>query len=482
MPPSGPFETGPLSPVSPARTSKYPLTVFDNSFELSAFLTGWLVQGTIDTNALAAALARVTEKWRVLAGRLEAIPDTKIWQITVPLGPLPEGYATYVLTECTSEVPLSTFVNIPLEASSPSLPQYLFLHPSTPRSNSVWVSKSHPLTCWHVTHFPPSTPGELPYSCIGFARSHGVFDGVGAASVMRALVAEMQGKEWDVPPPPPEGMHANPIDKAVHKKLAERKYEYPRAGYSALGVKGMLWVVGWHLRERYWRGSTHRIFIIPKESLSLLVDGVKSEVRRENPNVEVTTGDVLVAWLMKVIYATGTPPQTVVHCSNFGSFRDIIFKASEESLADYPHNAFVPLPYPALTVQQLNAMTIPEFTRTLSIARRELSLDHVVSAHQVMSNNSLTMPLHPVADETLVMSNVSASRILETDWSHVGSQGTVCSYRFSATPNNLVLANTAYISGRLSDSSTVLDVNFNKLRMQNLTAAIQQLKSQARSV
>lgn len=66
---SNPTEPG------PARCARYPLTVFDNSFERSTFLTGWLVQGTIDTDAFRAALSRLTEKWRVLAGRLEAIPD-----------------------------------------------------------------------------------------------------------------------------------------------------------------------------------------------------------------------------------------------------------------------------------------------------------------------------------------------------------------------------------------------------------------------
>ncbi|KAJ7156987.1 hypothetical protein C8R43DRAFT_1183527, partial [Mycena crocata] len=472
-----------LSP-RPARTSQYPLTVFDNSFERSAFITGWLVQGTVDTEALGAALRRLTEKWRVLAGRLEAIPDvsstSKLWMVTVPLGPLPEGYRTFMLTESTSDVPLSTYVTIPLGTSSESLPPFLFLHPSTPRHNAVYASKNHPLTCWHVTHFTARSAGELPYSCIGFARSHGVFDGVGAASVMRALVAEMRGEDWDVPPLPSEGLNPNPIGKVLTKKAVENKSEYPPACYSPLGVKGMLWLVGWHLRERYWRGSTHRIFIIPKEGLSLLVDRAKSEVRREYSNVEVTTGDVLVAWLIKVIYATGTSPETIVHCSNFGSFRDLILKAGGESLAAYPHNAFIPLPYPTLTVREVNAMTISGLTRRLALARQAMSLNHVISSHQLMSRANLSMPVHPEAEETFVMSNVSASRILETDWSPIGSQRTLCSYRFSATPNNLVIGNTAYISGRLSDGSTVLDVNFSKVRMQNLTKAIEELKSQAR--
>ncbi|KAJ7179565.1 hypothetical protein C8R46DRAFT_1074109 [Mycena filopes] len=427
LPPNS-AQPGQLHPVlPPPPLARYPLTVFDNSFERSTFVTGWLVQGEINVDALAKALRRVTEKWRVLAGRLEAIPnfpDALVrrgnWQICVPLGPLPEDYPTYRLT------------------ASDSLPPSLFLHPSSPRQNSDWAVRKVPLTAWHVTHFP----GEPSYSCIGFGRSHGAFDGIGAASVVNALVAEMRGQKWDVPPPPPEGYSPNPIERMLLRKVAEQPAEYPSPGYSALGVKGSLWLMGWHLRERYWRGSIHRIFCIPKDCISLLVEGVKADVQRNVlHDADVTTGDVLVAWLVKA-----APPQTIMHCSNFASFRDLAStEAGGESLAHYPHNAFLPLPYPTLTVKEF------------------------------MTDNAITMPVHPNADETLVISNVSASRILEADWSAIGSQRTLCGYRFSATPTSLVLGNTAYISGRL-DSNTILDVNLNKARMYNLTKAVEELK------
>jgi hypothetical protein len=44
---------------------------------------------------------------------------------------------------------------------------------------------------FHITYFHPENEGEKSYSCIGFARGHGVFDGTGASTVMRALQAEM---------------------------------------------------------------------------------------------------------------------------------------------------------------------------------------------------------------------------------------------------------------------------------------------------
>lgn len=56
----------------------FPLTVFDRLFERSAFVTGWVVEGTIDVDVVASALKRVTDKWRMLAGRLESIVERDV--------------------------------------------------------------------------------------------------------------------------------------------------------------------------------------------------------------------------------------------------------------------------------------------------------------------------------------------------------------------------------------------------------------------
>ena len=55
---------------STSKFALYPLSAFDVLFERTTFVTGWLVEGTLDNAALAQALKRVTEKWRMLAGRL----------------------------------------------------------------------------------------------------------------------------------------------------------------------------------------------------------------------------------------------------------------------------------------------------------------------------------------------------------------------------------------------------------------------------
>ena len=55
-----------------------PLTAFDLVFQQTTFVTGWFVEGTIDEKALSDALGRLTQKWRMLAGRLHSIKSPTV--------------------------------------------------------------------------------------------------------------------------------------------------------------------------------------------------------------------------------------------------------------------------------------------------------------------------------------------------------------------------------------------------------------------
>lgn len=65
-------------PSAPERYALFPLTVFDRLFERTTFVTGWLVEGTIESVALSAALHRVTRKWRMLSGRLQSVKEQEV--------------------------------------------------------------------------------------------------------------------------------------------------------------------------------------------------------------------------------------------------------------------------------------------------------------------------------------------------------------------------------------------------------------------
>lgn len=78
-----------------------------------------------------------------------------------------------------------------------------------------------------------------------------------------------------------------------------------------------------------------------------------------------------------------------------------------------------------------------------------------------------------------MISNVSASRILESDWTAVGAKRTLCSYRYQLTPLRLLLTNAVFISGRLDDGSVVLDVTLTEHRLSLLVAEINKLGSRS---
>lgn len=67
-----------MAESAPERFALFPLTVFDKLFERTTFVTGWLVEGTIDTDAMAAALGRLTDKWRMLAGRVQSVKQENV--------------------------------------------------------------------------------------------------------------------------------------------------------------------------------------------------------------------------------------------------------------------------------------------------------------------------------------------------------------------------------------------------------------------
>jgi hypothetical protein len=133
-----------------------------------------------------------------------------------------------------------------------------------------------------------------------------LFDGGGAAMVMRALVAEMHGKEWVIPPLPLEypSVNINPVKECVEGEVRMQEYRPCCNDYSSmaiLGIKGALKLAAWHVREKWWRGAQRQIVLLPKGAMEFLVENVRNDIRRWKESAEgITTGDVFVAWLLKV--------------------------------------------------------------------------------------------------------------------------------------------------------------------------------------
>jgi hypothetical protein len=184
------------------------------------------------------------------------------------------------------------------------------MHPSTPRTYAAWQSLDHPLTCWHITYCAPEDDGTT-HTCLGFSRSHGVFDGIGAAQIVQAVVAELERRPWDVPSLPKPGLNENRVMRVLEPELQarqRRKKDYvDQSSYTPVGIGGALWVAGWHLREKYWRGADRRLVFVPQAALNYLVDDVRAQLKRDLCHTKVSTGDILTAWIYKVCLAVSKP-------------------------------------------------------------------------------------------------------------------------------------------------------------------------------
>ncbi|ESK92723.1 hypothetical protein Moror_15976 [Moniliophthora roreri MCA 2997] len=469
----------------------YPLTVFDRLFERSCFVTGWLVEGRLDESKLGEALGKITDKWRLLAGRVRSSKDGEktSWHLKIPLGPLPcqEEYPTYKITTSTSELPI--FHYVPHLVSGPSaettyshdaFPHTVFLHPSTPRRYSKWESDDSPLLCWHLTRFPASNNSGKEYTCLGFARSHGVFDGGGAAQIINALMAELRGEPWTPPSPPQPGSNTNPLQEILNELDSEAKEETQEYdAHTVMTIGRAIRMIAWHMRERYWRGAGAKMLLVPGHAVEWLVDNVRRELGETRE--KVSTGDVLVAWMMKTIYSVNGYPSSTVHLTNLASFRSLL--APDSSLSNFPHNAWLPPPSPLVTASEFQSLPLATLTKLLSDTRMKFSKQDILRGYRTLRNHGFVLPGNWNADEDFLVSNVSASRILEADWTLLATDSsagkTICCYRYSMTPNALLLTNMAYISGRLRDGTHVIDLCINKQRMGVLENEVRRIVTES---
>ena len=156
----------------------------------------------------------------------------------------------------------------------------------------------------HITHFDD-------YDCVGVNVPHALFDAVGLGQVLRAIDAEMQGKEWEVPP---MYLGENPVAKAVRDmEESEAMYEEEPASLRYLkqvlvskepdGIKQFMERMEW---EWNTQDVEYRAVYLGRDVVRNLVLSVNEELAKESGGKErASTGDVLLAWFLKVHVSLG---------------------------------------------------------------------------------------------------------------------------------------------------------------------------------
>ncbi|KAF8626904.1 hypothetical protein AX15_004633 [Amanita polypyramis BW_CC] len=477
-----------------------PLTVFDRLYYRTTFVMGWLVEGRIDEAALEGALTRLMRRWRILAGRIESFNDKeKHWRVRVPIADIPSNYPTFALTSTVSEIPLSRYIPrldeieelTPFRlGSSDSTLHHLFAHPSTPLGYAAFEARVHPLTCWHVAHFPASLSRRgRAYTCIGFSRC-GIFDDQGASMILRALAAEMSGTPWRVPPIPNWGVNDNPLQRALDRE--SNKYQIPLpgdkeyAGFLVLGIVQACKMICSRIWQKVFKGAEPRMHSVRRNLVRDIVEGTRHELREKGYiNIPVTDSEIFFAWIISTLYESkikvllrGTKDKKI-HINTFASFRSFFRSPDyEEPLDTYLFNASIPLPCPTITYEEACIFSVANLARMLAIWRSTFSRTHVLTAYEMLSKSARTYPFNPAADETLTLADVSTHRFAEMDWPRIGARLTLGMARFHATPDDFVWTNTVCIIGRLPDGSVLLDSILGGMPLSRLESKVMHLQAE----
>lgn len=150
-----------------------------------------------------------------------------------------------------------------------------------------------------------------------------------------------------------------------------------------------------------------------------------------------------------------------------------------EALRRYPHNCFLPIPYPITTVKDLQSTPLHVLARSFATARESLSPAHPVSLyHKCLTKNKkviATIPFNFDADETFYVTNVSIARIVNINWTGIGGKTTICRYRSVLIDSPMMMTNLVTVAGRTHDEAMVLDVVLADKRLARLEAEVQEL-------
>ncbi|KAI5475371.1 hypothetical protein MNV49_001475 [Pseudohyphozyma bogoriensis] len=354
----------------------FPLTAFDGVFDASGICVQYVLtpSSKVDVDKIEAAIGRVMDRWRVLAGRMVWLEERKIWAIRVPTGSLPPNYTTHHFTSTIHDRKLGFTPPALTPTTATTFAQPPFKHfqgPGTPSGNKG--SQNKPIVSVHVGVFEDA-------AVVGVTFSHGIFDGVGFGHVLRAIGNEIRGKEWDVP----ELKEVNPVQMALEKvevrEGTEREEYKTFIPVNAWSVAAMLGNLAW---QKAWFGTESRQLYLGRDVVEKIAKEVKEEVQRESGGTRwVSETDVVNAWVLKAAYLNEPNSPNVLDVEQVFDARPILSEASGTSFDTYPHNLilyseFTNLPLSALASTRLSTLAL-KFRDCLTSAR---NLSHLRTRH-----------------------------------------------------------------------------------------------------
>ncbi|KAG6818364.1 hypothetical protein H0H93_005566 [Arthromyces matolae] len=341
-----------------SETILIPLTQFDQSYLENFSITNGRVVQSLDIDALRAAVFRVVDKWRLLAGYVEWSNTLSKWCIRVPLQGDVSSRFTFTTSKIATRLHPSFVVNEqdPAHISTRPPLQY-FRHESVPHDLQTYNSSRSPLFSVHVTEL-------LNCTCVGLTIPHGVFDGGGSRQIIHALNQELHGKPWDPPAISQSNILQEALDDLEHAPSMYNDIHQETATYSALrryfvpaSVINVATLIASILYERARHNVESRaVYLGPKAIVKLRREAKGDLQSSEAPSVSMN--NILAAWFFKAIHANETD-DNVVALWSYNSIRETLAK-KYPALMDYSHNAIVLHPITPFTKEELRTKSLKE--------------------------------------------------------------------------------------------------------------------------
>ncbi|KAI5823505.1 hypothetical protein K523DRAFT_421435 [Schizophyllum commune Tattone D] len=271
---------------------RVPLRPLDiNGPDLSGITMGYVLRPGINEDALRSALFRVVDRWRLLAGHPVWDDAAQNWYISIPspAHPLPTSPPPFHFTVSHVAGPL-LHVQPVHDASATLLqspPIAHFRHPDTVWAIRDVAARRFPFLAVHITHFDD-------YDCVGVNVPHALFDAVGLGQVLRAIDAEMHGKEWEVPL---MYFGGNPVAKAV-RDMEESEAMYEEEPTSLTYLKQVLVSkepdgIKQFMERMEWEWNTqdveYKAVYLGKDVVRDLVNNVNEELAKESGRKELAS-------------------------------------------------------------------------------------------------------------------------------------------------------------------------------------------------
>ncbi|KAG6810781.1 hypothetical protein H0H92_010348 [Tricholoma furcatifolium] len=381
-----------------AETMLVPLSCLDRTWLDQSSITVGYVLKSVDAPKVEAAARRLVDKWRLLAGHLEWSKELYNWCIRAPLqGDVSDRFK---FTTTTMNEPLDS---VPTDLGQDSAdilvrpPLKHFRHSSTPSSAGSFASPNlMPILSIHISEFTNCT-------CLGLSVPHVLFDAFGLGQVIGGLNAELNGTHWEVPP----SFETNVLQQALDKLAASHPFPPEGPEPEALSnvqrdVKrtsvSIVLSLGLGLAYDYlWARAEMNAVFLGENVVSKLVQKVKNEVEESGAGW-VSTGDILVAWILKVL----------------------ITRLKEELLTELTDNAVLPCSLPSFTRHELASKSLAElaidYRRSIDSARTLSSLSAI---HQLLiSFQTKLMLSRKLGTASWTFSNQVIGHFDEIDFGH----------------------------------------------------------------